>query len=384
MGSPVDVHPDHLRIVREILRDHLPPNVNVWVFGSRAGRRARDTSDLDLALEGDASLDYDVIRSLEDAFEDSSLPWTVDTVDLNRVGDGFRRIVESQGIPLPLDDPGYGAAPAIGSTTAAPRKDITAAMTDTPMHGDGTAGSESRQLAVLIDGDNAQPSLIGHVLEEAAKHGTVTIRRVYGDWTAPQMSGWREVLHAHALSPVQQFNYTVGKNSTDGALIIDTMDILHSGKVGGICIVSSDSDYTSLARRVRENGVRVIGMGKSTTPASFKKACDIFTHTENLAQQEAVADPPDDSPGWRELVRKAVELMAQLDDWALLADVGNSLRSTDPAFDPRTYGHRKLLSLIESDPQMFETRMHLADDKPPVYHVRIRGPGSDGARQTPG
>ena len=137
-------------------------------------------------------------------------------------------------------------------------------------------GCESRLLAMLIDGDNAQPSLIEHVLAEAAKYGVVTTRRIYGDWTEPQMSGWKDSLHSLAVQPVQQFRYTVGKNATDSALIIEAMDLLHSGSVGGFCIVSSDSDYTRLATRIRESGMFVMGVGRSNTPKSFVNACEVF------------------------------------------------------------------------------------------------------------
>ena len=123
--------------------------------------------------------------------------------------------------------------------------------------------SSSRNIAILIDGDNAQPSLIEHVLAETTKYGVVTTRRIYGDWTAPQMSGWKDALHSHAIQPIQQFRYTIGKNATDSALIIDAMDLLHSATVGGFCIVSSDSDYTRLATRVREQGFFVMGIGRS-------------------------------------------------------------------------------------------------------------------------
>ena len=232
------------------------------------------------------------------------------------------------------------------------------------------------RLAVLIDGDNAQPSLIEKVLAETAKYGTATIRRIYGDWTSQSMSSWKKHLHSNAIKPIQQFNYTTGKNSTDGALIIDAIDILHSGAVQGFCIVSSDSDYTGLALRMREAGMLVVGIGKLTTPLSFQKACQIFTYTENLSPETkpAVHVPENALPDWKDQVKKAIELSAQEDGWAFLADVGNNVRKTDPAFDPRTYGHKKLLSLIESDSEKFETREHKTDDKPPVYYVRLRSP----------
>ena len=245
---------------------------------------------------------------------------------------------------------------------------------------------ESRFLAVLIDGDNAQPGLIESVMAEASKYGTLTIRRIYGNWTTPQMSGWKEHLHSQAIKPIQQFNYTTGKNSTDSALIIDAMDILHSGKVHGFCIVSSDSDYTGLAVRIRESGMLVVGIGRKTTPESFRAACNIFTYVENLytpagettipkpeiaeestttAVQEEV--PRTDPPDWREMVKSAIGMSPHEDDWIPLADVGNNLLKIDPAFDSRTYGFKKLLLLIQSEPEEFEIQ-----ERELNYYVRVR------------
>ena len=232
----------------------------------------------------------------------------------------------------------------------------------------------SCSLAILIDGDNAQPSLIERVMAEASKYGTLAIRRIYGDWTTQQMSGWKAYLHSYAIRPIQQFHFTKGKNSTDGALIIDAMDILHSGGVQGFCIVSSDSDYTGLAVRIRESGMLVVGMGKKTTPKSFTSACNIFTYVENLQQEEdggpagrgpgtpsetepaAQKSSETEPPDWRGMVEDAVSMSQQEDDWVLLADVGNNLRKIDPAFDSRTYGFKKLSLLIQSDEDVFEVQ----------------------------
>ena len=145
------------------------------------------------------------------------------------------------------------------------------------------AQGQTRNMALLIDGDNAQASLIANILAETAKYGTTTVRRVYGDWTAQQMAGWKKTLQTHALHPQQQFPHTSGKNATDSALIIDAMDLLHSGTIGGFCIVSSDSDFTRLATRIREQGLFVMGIGKPGTPKSFVNACGIFVYTTNLA-----------------------------------------------------------------------------------------------------
>lgn len=137
-------------------------------------------------------------------------------------------------------------------------------------------------IAVLIDGDNAQAKIIKEIIEEVSKYGKVTIRRIYGDWTTPQMNSWKDILNNYSISPIQKFNYTTGKNSTDSSLIIDAMDILHGSSVQGFCIVSSDSDYTGLAKRIREEGLFVMGIGRKNTPIAFVNSCEIFTFTENL------------------------------------------------------------------------------------------------------
>ena len=211
---------------------------------------------------------------------------------------------------------------------------------------------------MLVDGDNAQPSLIEHVLAEITKYGTVTTRRIYGDWTTSQMRGWKDSLHSFAIQPIQQFRYTVGKNSTDSALIIDAMDLLHAGTVDGFCIVSSDSDYTRLATRIREQGLFVMGIGQAQTPEPFVKACEIFVHTENLvrpAKQETHTKDIDKKK-WTAIAERAVEMATQDDGWASLGVVGTYIRQLDPAFDVRTYGYKQLSLLIKSRPKLFETR----------------------------
>ena len=233
--------------------------------------------------------------------------------------------------------------------------------------------SQSRLIAMLIDGDNAQPSLIENVLAETAKYGIVTTRRIYGDWTTSQMSGWKDSLNSHAVQPMQQFRYTVGKNATDSALIIDAMDLLHAGNVGGFCIVSSDSDYTRLATRIREQGLFVMGVGESKTPKAFVKACEVFVYTENLspetAQEPQVEEPI--SPDWTPIVTRAVELAAQDDGWAFLGAVGSCLRQLNPAFDSRSYGHKQLSLLIKSCPLRFETRESKTRGGPSLVYVRL-------------
>ena len=218
--------------------------------------------------------------------------------------------------------------------------------------------STSRRIAMLVDGDNAQPSLIEHILAEIAKYGIVTTRRIYGDWTLPQMKSWKNSLHTSAIQPIQQFRYTVGKNATDSALIIDAMDLLHAGTVDGFCIVSSDSDYTRLATRIREQGLFVMGIGQSQTPESFVKACEIFVHTENLdrsAKHEPNV-PESDRPEWTPTVEQAIEMAVQDDGWASLGVVGTNIRKLDPAFDSRSYGFKQLSLLIKSRPELFKTR----------------------------
>jgi predicted nuclease of predicted toxin-antitoxin system len=215
---------------------------------------------------------------------------------------------------------------------------------------------EKKMIAMLIDGDNAQPSLIKEMLAEASKYGRTTLRKIYGDWTTPQMSGWKQTLQENAIQPVQQFRYTVGKNATDSALIIDAMDILHSGVVDGFCLVSSDSDFTRLATRIREKGVFVMGIGERKTPKSFSNACDLFVFTENLAVSPASAggkakaseSSPKASPVAEALpvLRKAFDLCVQEDGWANLGALGSSLRKLDPSFDHRTYGCSSLKALI--------------------------------------
>lgn len=239
--------------------------------------------------------------------------------------------------------------------------------------GETKVDAGSRNLAILVDGDNAQPSLIENVLAETAKYGVVTTRRIYGDWTAPQMTGWKEALHTHAVQPIQQFRYTVGKNATDSALIIDAMDLLHSDTVDGFCIVSSDSDYTRLATRIREQGFFVMGIGRTDTPKSFVNACEIFVYTEILSpksEDESRAVETGLSE-WTDNAMRAIEMATQDDGWAFLGNVGNHLRQLDPAFDPRSYGHKQLSALIRSRPNVFETRESKTKNGPSIIHVKL-------------
>lgn len=221
-----------------------------------------------------------------------------------------------------------------------------------------------RKIAILIDGDNAQASLLPQMLVEAGKYGLVTVRRIYGDWTTNSMNSWKDILNYHAFQPVQQFRYTIGKNATDSAMIIDAMDILHDGVVDGFCLVSSDSDYTRLATRIRETGVFVMGIGEKKTPKPFVNACDVFIYTENLVNEEKVVKTTTSKaqvkkkaePEPMPLLRKAFEMAVQEDGWARMDSMGNALYQLDPGFDPRTYGHRQLSRLIASNKHYFEMR----------------------------
>jgi hypothetical protein len=243
-----------------------------------------------------------------------------------------------------------------------------------------------KRIALLIDGDNAQPLLTGKILTEAGKYGLVTIRRIYGDWTTVNMQGWKHTLNENAIQPIQQFRYTVGKNATDSAMIIDAMDILHGHLVDGFCLVSSDSDYTRLATRIREMGFFVMGIGKQTTPKAFVNACNLFIYTENLVpkkrprRERPQGRRPDGAQGperqeEREeeeegkpkrfdpvpLLRGAFDMAVEEGGWASLSTIGFYLRQLDPGFDPRTYGHKQLSQLIKSYSDLFELKFQ--DDK---------------------
>lgn len=216
-------------------------------------------------------------------------------------------------------------------------------------------------IAVLIDGDNAQPKLIQAIIEEVSKYGKATIRRIYGDWTIPQMNGWKEVINQYSFSPVQKFAYTSGKNSTDSSLIIDAMDILHSKNVDGFCIVSSDSDYTGLAKRIREGGIFVMGIGQKKTPVAFVQSCEIFTYTENIsASVEEDTEGPLKEKAIRavkkntintKVIDKAFDISINEDEEAYVANIGSNLRKIDPSFDPRAFGFKTLTQLFESLPK---------------------------------
>jgi uncharacterized LabA/DUF88 family protein len=217
------------------------------------------------------------------------------------------------------------------------------------------ASPDSDCLAVLIDADNAQPAVIGELLAEVASYGTATVKRAYGDWTTPQLGRWKDVLHVHAIQPVQQFSYTSGKNATDSALIIDAMDLLHGGRVDGFCLVSSDSDFTRLATRIREAGLVVYGFGERKTPKPFVAACDKFIYTEILRRPEVVGDPAGTAPAIGGTLKQlgpallaAIAAVDQDDGWAPLGQVGTLLLKHDPSFDPRNFGYKKLSDLVRA------------------------------------
>jgi len=236
---------------------------------------------------------------------------------------------------------------------------------------------EQKKFAVLIDGDNAQASLLPQILAEVSKVGLITIKRIYGDWTTTSMNSWKESLHKYAIQPIQQFRYTTGKNATDSAMIIHAMDLLHSNDVDGFRIVASDSDYTRLATRIREEGLFVIGVGEKKTPEAFTNACNQFIYCENLTVTEDLKRKPakktkrkSDVGGPLDLLLQGFIMAAKEEEWVYLASMGNALRQLDPAFDPRTYGHTKLQSLVKDYPETFVLKQD--DSKtPPVIYIAL-------------
>jgi hypothetical protein len=208
---------------------------------------------------------------------------------------------------------------------------------------------DAARLAVLIDSDNTTASLTTELLEEIAKFGTPTVKRAYGDWTTTQLGGWKNELVRHAIQPMQQFANTRGKNSTDSALIIDAMDLLYAGNVEGFVIVSSDSDFTRLATRLREAGMTVYGLGRRDTPAAFVAACDRFIYLDLLVDdQQGRAKPAPARPGLERLLSTAITSTSKDDGWSSLAEVGSYLVKSNAAFDARDYGHSKLGELVRS------------------------------------
>ena len=243
------------------------------------------------------------------------------------------------------------------------------------------------KLAVLIDADNIPYSHIQEMLDEIAKLGVPTIKRIYGDWTKRTVSGWKPALLEHAITPIQQYSYTTGKNATDSAMIIDAMDILHSEKVDGFCLVSSDSDFTRLATRLRESGMMVIGIGEKKTPNPFIVACDKFIYIEIIGSKEvpkktakttttaASSDQKSkldtiDSK-FIQLLKSTVEDVADDDGWAFLAEIGSLIIKKKPDFDPRNYGFFKLTPLIKSLSEDFEVDEREVEKKR-IKHIYVR------------
>ena len=217
------------------------------------------------------------------------------------------------------------------------------------------------KLAVLIDGDNVPSAYVKEMMEEIAKYGNPTIKRIYGDWTKPFLSKWKNMLLENAITPIQQYGYTTGKNATDSAMIIDAMDILYSGQVNGFCLVSSDSDFTRLATRLREAGMKVIGLGEKKTPEPFIVACDKFIYIEILKKDEeenevsSTKSKAKTKSEYDKITPKVVRLisstiydLADEDGWAFMGDVGSLLQKKQPNFDSRNYGFEKLTPLINS------------------------------------
>ena len=251
------------------------------------------------------------------------------------------------------------------------------------------------KLAVLIDADNAQPSIIKELLAEISRYGTASVKRIYGDWTTEKLKGWKTVLNELAIQPIQQFAYTIGKNATDSSLIIDAMDLLHTGHLNGFCLVSSDSDFTRLATRIREAGLVVYGFGEKKTPTPFVAACDKFVYTEILrAQQEPApalklphAQPPVDQKKadtqsadkikeivkLEQMIRAAVTAIASDDGWVPLGQVGSMLLKNNPSFDPRNYGYPKLGELARKQKYLELKEVRSVKGTPNVHiHVRLR------------
>lgn len=229
--------------------------------------------------------------------------------------------------------------------------------------------SDSARLAVLIDADNASATLIAELLEEVAKFGIATIKRAYGDWTTQNLTGWKAKLHRHAIQPIQQFAYTQGKNSTDSAFIIDAMDLLYAGNVDGFCLVSSDSDFTRLATRLREAGKVVYGLGERKTPEAFIAACDKFVFFEVLAKTTESPVQVSNVPKLRELLSNAVRETARDNGWAHLGPVGTLLAKTNSSFDARNYGFKKLGELVRAQSYL---EVRDVPSGPDTSHVEVR------------
>ena len=237
------------------------------------------------------------------------------------------------------------------------------------------------KLAVLIDADNARPAIVEGLLAEIAKYGTAHVKRIYGDWTKPDLNGWKEVLLRLSIQPIQQFRYTVGKNATDSAMIIDAMDLLYVGRFDGFCIVSSDSDFTRLAARIREAGLVVYGFGERKTPAPFVSACDKFIYTEILVakdDEEGGALKPRTMAQLKQdrrlvaLLRNAAEAASDDAGWTQLGTLGSTIAKQAPEFDARNYGYRKLSELVSASGLFDIEKRKIGDGSTTSTYVRSR------------
>lgn len=264
--------------------------------------------------------------------------------------------------------------------------------------------NKQRHLAVLIDADNAPAAIVEGLFEEIAKYGVASVKRIYGDWTKPNLGSWKKVLLDHSIQPIQQFAYTSGKNATDSALIIDAMDLLYTRRFDGFCLVSSDSDFTRLAARIREEGLTVYGFGEQKTPSPFVSACDKFVYTEILRPDAKAAQAPsvekavaeialpepkaaaEPAPGSLEgqpvpvdFIAKVLDDISEEDDWVQLGTLGQNISKLRPAFDPRLYGCKKLSDLIRAQPRRFELEARGSGSSGGNdLYVKIRKPGKAG------
>lgn len=250
------------------------------------------------------------------------------------------------------------------------------------------------KLAVLIDGDNIPSAYVKEMMEEIAKYGNPTIKRIYGDWTKPHLSKWKTLLLENAITPIQQYGYTTGKNATDSAMIIDAMDILYSEKVDGFCLVSSDSDFTRLATRLREAGMKVYGIGEKKTPNPFIVACDKFIYIEILKNltEESVQESTTKSKSSKskydiltqkeiKLISSTIEDVADDDGWAFLGDVGGLIQKKQPNFDSRNYGYKKLTPLINSISNFEIERREDTKGRMKLIYVRLKEEKSKGNKK---
>lgn len=258
-----------------------------------------------------------------------------------------------------------------------------------------TPNSSQKHLAVLIDADNAPAAIVEGLFEEIAKYGVASVKRIYGDWTGPQLGGWKKVLLDHSIQPIQQFAYTKGKNATDSSLIIDAMDLLYTRRFDGFCLVSSDSDFTRLASRLREEGLTVYGFGEEKTPRPFVAACDKFIYIELLREDivaPASGEPLPESSGGDAakpvapepakkpkapvgFIAKIMDDIADEDGWAHLGALGANISKLRPEFDPRTHGYKKLSDLIKGCPQAFELQAKGVPGGTAVLYARHKTQG---------